>query len=71
MRTTQVIIVPDNKTADQVRDSQITAGVPPANIKIKAVKRAASHSVSDDTELTVTNKTSSPVWVVMVISEGE
>ena len=68
MTTSEVIIGPDKDAATRAKEEQIEAGVPNANIKIVQVERQSSHSVPDEHEVTVTNRTESPVWVVMIIS---
>ena len=69
MTTSEVILVSDKDSANKAKEEQIAAGVPKENIKIAQVKRQSSHSVEGVHEVTVTNRTASPAWVVMIISE--
>lgn len=70
MTASQVIIVSDKDSAQKELEAQVQKNhVSKENIKIVQVKRQSSHSVPDKHEVTVSNKTESPVWVVMIISE--
>jgi 4-hydroxy-3-methylbut-2-enyl diphosphate reductase IspH len=69
MTTSEVILVSDKDSANKAEEEQIAAGVPKESIKIARVDRQRNHSVEGVHEVSVTNQTESPAWVVMIISK--